>query len=153
MQEAKLVKPDSSGLQHHKDDGHIIDRTEGDAAKNTSPVPVSATGLAIIRTQENHRTARVVVVGGYIVIGFSVLVYGIVQVLNHDTNPWVDALKLLAAIAIPTVAVAIPAYRTWSKIRVYFKSHAKRSQMLEVQIDQYRESSGLDADGRSPYDP
>lgn len=103
--------------------------------------------------QEKHRTWRVAIVGAYILVGFLGVVYAAMRVLLHDGNPWVKVVELLLAPLLATSLPAVPLFLTWRKIKVYFADHKNRSQQLEAQMDQNRESSGLDQDGSSPYDP
>ena len=107
----------------------------------------------MVRTQERHRTIRIAIVGGYIFAGFGIAVWAVTAILLHDENPWVKVVELLAAILAPVAVPSIPLFRAWKKIRIYFASHANRSQRLELEIDQYRESSDLNRDGSSSYDP
>lgn len=133
--------------------GELNDRLELDEAAGKMASPISKGSYQVVQTQEFHRTTRVALCGGYILVGFIVFVTGVVIVLIHNTNPYLKALELLAAILIVAVPPFIPVYKTWRKIKIYFESHDKRSHKLEVSVDQHRESSGIDVDGSSPYDP
>jgi hypothetical protein len=127
--------------------------TEGPSrAAIVADVPPEAAALA--KTLGWQKTIRFVVAGVLLFGGFWLSLHYATKIMTHEgTNPWVEFGKLVCIALGISVPSSIPVYWAAIKIRVYFKNHEGRSARLEASIDRGRQSSGVDQDGSTPYDP